>query len=178
MKAKSIVSTSLFLFVGASLACLVWSETRSSSVDQPSADAPGAVAPAPKDVTTAPGQKDKVDSAVSHKVIAYYFHRTARCKKCLTIEEYAREALIDAFPEAVESGRLEWHAIDIEQPEHEHFAMDYELVSSSLVLVNIVDGKQTDWRLLGDVWDLVNDKLRFQAYVEGKALLYLEEEEP
>lgn len=39
------------------------------------------------------------------------------------------------FPEELKRGDLQWRAVNVEQPENEHFASDYRLFSRSLVLV-------------------------------------------
>ncbi len=170
MKAKQIVSVVLLLFVVASVVLLVVGETRAPSKPPEGASALPTNASEEVDQATT----SKTESAEpARKTIAYYFHSTARCKTCLTIEAYAQEALAVAFPEELESGRLEWRAVDTDEPENEHFISDYELTASSLVLVDFIDGKQVAFRILDDVWTLVDDELKFKAYVEGEALAYL-----
>jgi len=174
MKAKTIVSTVLLLFVAASVAYLVVNESRS----QPEADQ--AVQNAGATQTTS--QQAVAESAViadqtketGPKLIAYYFHRTQRCRTCLTMEAYAEEALREGLPDVIESGELEWHAVNTEEPANEHFVQDYEITSSSLVMVYLENGEQKEWKNLDEVWDLVGDKQEFQAYVENEALAYLE----
>ncbi len=174
MSAKSIVSGVLLLFVAASVVYLVVSESRSQS----GADRSGeGASPAHAERTDTPAGsaavsedgKDKV-----HKLIAYYFHRHQRCRTCLTIEAYAEEALKEAFPEALETGELEWRLVNVEEPGNEHFVQDYELISSALVLVDTYDGQPNEWRELAKVWELVGDELKFKAYVEAEAFPFLE----
>ena len=126
------------------------------------------------DSDSAPAAVAEETAATGTRLVAYYFHRTQRCRTCLAIEEYAEEALRNAFPEAFESRQLEWHAVNIEEPSNEHFVQDYELTSSSLVMVYFDRGEQKEWKNLDRVWDLVGDKMEYQAYVEGEALAYLE----
>jgi hypothetical protein len=97
--------------------------------------------------------------------VAYYFHRTLRCKTCLAIESLAKEALEAAFADALKDGRLVWRPTDIEQPGNEHFAEDFALTTSSLVIASYRDGELVEWELLPEVWELVDDPLRFQEYV-------------
>jgi hypothetical protein len=118
----------------------------------------------------------KPDQQTGHKLIAYYFHRTQRCRKCLTIEAYAEEALKQAFPHALETGELEWLAVNVEEPANEHFVEDYQLTSSELVLVDTENGEQKEWRNLTRVWELVGDELEFKAYVEAEAMAFLEQD--
>ncbi len=107
------------------------------------------------------------------KVIAYYFHLTVRCTTCRTIEAYSREAILNHFKSDIDRGRLEWQVVNVELPKNEHFVQDYQLFTKSVVLVHIKDGKQQSYKTLNDVWELVGDKARFQAYVDKEVRGYL-----
>lgn len=174
MKAKTIVSTVLLLFVVASVAYLVVNESRS----QPEAD---------QGVQTAGAAQTTIEEAAAesaviadqttdtgYKLVAYYFHRTQRCRTCLAMEAYAEEALREAFPEAMEAGELEWRPVNTEEPANEHFVQDYEITSSSLVMIYFENGEQKEWKNLDEVWDLVGDKQEYQGYVQTEAMAYLE----
>ncbi len=99
------------------------------------------------------------------RVIAYYFHADIRCITCLVIEEQARDAIAEAFPMQLESGELEWLPVNFEQAENVHFEEDYELSTSSLVLVRFEGGKQKNWKTLERVWELVDFIDEFEQYV-------------
>jgi len=92
------------------------------------------------------------------KVIAYYFHVTARCVTCQAIEQYAKEAVERGFPEELKKGVLEWRPVNVQLLENRHYIRDYRLYTRSLVLVKVRDGKQTEWRNLERVWELVGRK--------------------
>lgn len=125
--------------------------------------------------STSPLAAETPRVASSHKVIAYYFHNTQRCKTCLKIERLAEEALRSQFPTSFEDGVLEWRSVNMELSPNEHFVTDFELVTSSLVLVDMRDGDQRDWVNMKEVWDLVHAEEReFKAYVTRQARLYLE----
>ena len=189
MKAKGIVTVILLVFVGVSVAYLVVTESASEPAADTAAEQADVAAPAVPDA--APEQADvaaptpepvvadaqppaETEKPPTHKLIAYYFHRTQRCRKCLTIEAYSEEALKDAFPEALARGELEWQAVNVEEPANEHFVEDYQLTFGALVLVDTQEGEQKEWRNLERVWELVGDELKFKAYVEAQALTFLE----
>jgi hypothetical protein len=109
----------------------------------------------------------------SHKVIAYYFHTNARCSKCLKIEAYSKEAIEQGFQSELKSGALELRIINYESPENRHFIQDYKLVTKSLILVNMVNGKQTKWTNLKLVWQLTERKESFINYVRKEVQDYL-----
>jgi thioredoxin 1 len=107
------------------------------------------------------------------KVIAYYFHWTVRCDGCLGIEKSSHEALTEAFGEALERGRLEWQVHNMEQPEYEHFQEDFDLSTSSLVLVRFEAGRIAEWKVLGRVWDLMEAPDQLKDYVTAETGAYL-----
>jgi hypothetical protein len=82
----------------------------------------------------------------AHKVIAYYFHTNTRCSTCIKIEQYSKEAIEKGFPEELKSGALE-KIVNYQNPENRHYMQDYKLVSKSLILVNLVNGKQRSGRI-------------------------------
>jgi hypothetical protein len=109
----------------------------------------------------------------AHKVIAYYFHTNTRCSTCIKIEQYSKEAIEKGFPEELKNGALEMRIINYENPENRHFMQDYKLVSKSLILVNMVNGKQTEWTNLKVVWQLTERKDAFLNYVRREVRGYL-----
>lgn len=107
------------------------------------------------------------------KVIVYYFHLTVRCPRCRAIEAYSREGVETAFAGDLKSGTIDWRSVDIELPENNRFVQDYQLFTSSLVLVKVRDRKQVEWRNLDKVWDLVRKKGEFLQYVQTNVREYL-----
>ena len=108
-----------------------------------------------------------------HKVIAYYFHTNTRCSTCIKIEQYSHEAIEQGFPNELKNGMLEMRVVNYEQTENRHFMQDYKLVSKSLVLVKMVNGKQTKPTNLRLVWQLTGHKDAFLNYVRKEVRSYL-----
>ena len=71
----------------------------------------------------------------------------------MSIERQAHEALTESFATELADGTLAWHAVNTEEPVNAHFVKSYELVSSSLVLVEFREGAQWSWVNLDQVWD-------------------------
>jgi hypothetical protein len=112
-------------------------------------------------------------AAPRHKVIAYYFHTDTRCSTCMKIESYSREAIEQGFAKELQGGKLELRVVNYEKPQNRHFMKEYKLVSKSLVLVNMVDGRQTEWTNLKMVWQLTGRKDAFLNYVRREVRGYL-----
>ena len=118
-------------------------------------------------------QKTPAPKPDAHKVIAYYFHTNTRCSTCIKIETYSKEAIEQGFANELKNGTLEMRIVNYENPENRHFLQDYKLVSKSLVLVNTVNGKQTEWTNLKMVWQLTGRKDAFLNYVRKEVRGYL-----
>ena len=130
--------------------------------------------PATKQKEKNPSPLTEVKSQNS-KVIAYYFHGTFRCSTCRTIEQYSHDAIQMYFAKELGNGRLEFRPVNIEEPGNKHFIQDYQLVTRSLVLSLVSDGKETKWKNLPDVWKLVRDKDKFFQYVKDEVEKFLKE---
>ncbi len=109
----------------------------------------------------------------AHKVIAYYFHGNVRCRTCRKIEASAADAIQRVFADDISAGRLDWRPTNVDQPANAHFVRDYQLVTRSLVLVELTDGKQVRWKNLDQVWELVSDDIRFAQYVQREVKAFL-----
>ena len=198
MKIKSVVKWLLLAFVVVSVGVLAARELvrdRSQKAGE-IGTAPVASAPAPKAVaraqaarpapaaaqtaapattsTTASATAAVLEATVKHRVIAFYFHGTYRCHTCLTIEAQAKAALEEAFPAELKNGTLVFRSVNFEQPENAHYATDYHLPTRSLVLSDIVDGREKRWQILGQVWQLVWNQPAFAKYVQDETRIYLE----
>jgi len=160
MKPKQIITLILLAFVGVSVATLAVKQVHNSS-----STPANTVNQAAADVITKENQ-----------VIAYYFHGEIRCATCNTIEIFSREAVESGFAGQLADETLVWRPVNRELPENAHFNEEFELVTSSLVLVKIRDGRPAEWKNLGDVWDteLLTDKDKFIRYVQEEIRQYLE----
>jgi thioredoxin 1 len=112
------------------------------------------------------------------KVIAYYLHWTVRCHSCLTIEATAQQAIASAFSGELKDGRLEWHAHNMELPEHSHLERAFELSTSSLVLAEAGGDGFTRWKVLEKVWDLVETPWDLETYVVNETQAFLAAKAP
>jgi len=154
MKPKSLVTVVLVLFVAASLIYLAVKEAGTTSETETAATA------------------EKLADA-PHHVIAYYFHGTQRCKTCLHIESTAKEAIEMAYQDELNAGRLEWKAVNFEEEANAEMANHYELVASSLVIVEFENGEETRWKTLDRVWELAWDDEPFNTYVVAEVGKFL-----
>ena len=172
--AKRVATATLLLFVAASVGVLVFQE-----VGQPRApglDEPEANATQPTTEVSAADSRAEPEPGASNEahVMAYYFHNTRRCTTCLKIETAAEVALRQTYAEELESGRLVWEAICMEEPENEHFVYEFYLASPSLVVARVSGDSLTEWELLDQTWALIRTPEQFDAYVIETVAEFLE----
>lgn len=108
------------------------------------------------------------ENEVTPGMVVYYFHGTSRCRTCRTIEEYTRQALNDGFADELEKGGIELRPINVDLKENRHYINDYRLFTRSVVVSSIREGKETGWKRLDRVWDLVKNKSEFIAYIQNE----------
>ncbi|MCX5685441.1 MAG: nitrophenyl compound nitroreductase subunit ArsF family protein, partial [Planctomycetota bacterium] len=143
MTAKAIISKLLIAFVLVTIGFALGRET-------------GRTSPVPSDSAAPPA-----GPAVGHKVIAYYFYTNVRCATCRKIEAYTQEA-VTGLAAATKDVAVEWRAVNTDDAANEHFKADYSLVAKSVIVADWHDGKQTQWKNLDKIWELVDDQAAFQ----------------
>jgi hypothetical protein len=110
----------------------------------------------------------------SHKVVAMYFHGNVRCPTCRKVEAYAQEAVQSGFGPQIESGLVEFRAVNVDQPENRHFIDDFQLVNRAVVVTDEDNGAVQRFVKLDNVWALVGDREAYHAYVQDAVRGYLE----
>jgi len=111
----------------------------------------------------------------SHRFVATYFHNTARCVTCRSIEQRSRDTIQTAFAAEIASGRLAWRALNMEEKESEHYAIDYDLPYASLVLAEMDGEREVRFKVLEQTWDLVHKRQPLlEDYVENETRAFLE----
>lgn len=147
MKAKSIVTAVLLLFVAVSAVALVVKEARNGPGPEAAADDGAAQLP-------------------DDGLVAIYFHGNTRCPTCRSIEAQAHDAIAGGFSDELADSRLVWQVVNYETPADAHYVDEYQIVAPIVVLSQRRAGRETDWRSLDRVWELVGDPPAFTEYVE------------
>ena len=118
---------------------------------------------------------DKAQEKPDSKLIVYYFHGRKRCMSCRTIEMYTHDAILEYFPEQIESGHIEWRIENYTNPKNESFKKEFELYTQSVVLVEMVDDEIVRWENLKDVWKLLRNKEAFYEYIHSGVTKFITE---
>ena len=92
---------------------------------------------------------------------------------CGRLESYSQEAMSTGFAEQLKDSSIIWRVENFEQEGNEHFAKKYQLYSQSLILSRQHNGKETEWKSLDKIWQLVGNKEKFITYVQAEVQTFL-----
>ena len=110
--------------------------------------------------------------AEDHYVIVYYFHGKFRCHTCKRIEQLTRKAVREFFEDEMGTGEVKLKIINVEEKENRHFTKNYKLFTRSVVISDIVNGKEKQWKNLQKVWELIYDEKAFKEYIRSEVKAY------
>ena len=142
---KLILKIGLFVFLGASLLYILWN-------------------PVERDKKNLVETRQKIENGI----VVYYFHGTQRCSACETIQELTSRALHRHFEKDLRDQRIFYLPVNLDQPWNEHYIMDFKLSTKTVVLVRYLDGAQTEWKVLDDVWFLYEDEPKFIEFIRDE----------
>ena len=117
---------------------------------------------------------DKATASTAYtgdKVVVYYVHASVRCVSCETIERLTRETLDERFTDPITSGRMVFKQVNFQ--EDGAFARQYEISANCVVVVNVQNGKETQYNRLEGVWDHFKNPPAFKDYLAQAINAYL-----
>ena len=117
-----------------------------------------------------------VEKATIGRLIVTYFHGNARCVTCRKLEAYAQEVMDSSYASSIKDSSVVWRLINFDEEENDHFLKDYKMYNQSLILSYLVDGKEKSWKNLDQIWLLVGDKEKYQAYIRNEITTFLTEQ--
>jgi hypothetical protein len=82
------------------------------------------------------GGSGKSSMMTEPSVVIYYFHLSRRCTTCRSVEENARKAVSELWPEKIKSGEYKFMAINIELDENEALAKKAGVSGQALVVIS------------------------------------------
>ncbi|MGC9159160.1 MAG: nitrophenyl compound nitroreductase subunit ArsF family protein [Terracidiphilus sp.] len=161
MNAKTFFSAALLLFVAACVFFFVRGPAGQKPVliQQGAGDAGTASVAEALDAEPFPGNT---------RVVVYFFHGHHQCPSCRHLEAVSESAIADGFPAAMRRGVIEWRAVDIEDAANRHFASEYQVYWSSLVLVKVAAGKPVAYKNLEYAWQIQQDNAALENYVQAE----------
>jgi hypothetical protein len=82
-----------------------------------------------------PGEKINTGNSSSDKIEAFYFHFTARCTTCKTIEAEAKKDLEILYPNEVKQGLITFQSLNLEEAPNKTLADKLGISGQALLLV-------------------------------------------
>ena len=153
IKSKSIAAVLLALFIAASGGSAVSATETSAAVS-----------------SQAPAAAQKTEQSATR---VYYFHGNLRCTTCKKIEALTKKTLEEGFAAQLKDGSMEVQVVNVDKSENEHFVEEYQLATRSVVVSQMTQGKETKWRRLDKVWQLVHDETAFAQYLRDEINLLI-----
>ena len=161
MNIKKIFTVALLLFVAGSIGYMIVNEKKTGTV-------------ASEEQIEPVSKTESEDVQQDNQLIVYYFHGDQRCPTCHKLETYAKEALDVYFADEVASKNIVWKTVNVDKTENSHFVRDYKLVTKSVVLSEVANGKEVGWKNLDQIWQKVGDKDGYLQYIRESILNGLE----
>ena len=112
-------------------------------------------------------------SSDSPRFIATYFLTNLRCPSCLTIERMTVETIQTEFAKQLDAGLLQWRTINIDGEGNFHYVKDYKLYTKSVIISEYVNGKETRWKNLPKVWELLGNEDKFSKYLKDEMTAFM-----
>jgi hypothetical protein len=81
------------------------------------------------------GKEAKASANNSDKIEAYYFHFTARCTTCRTIEAKAKENLETLYPNQVKQGLITFQSVNLDEASSKPLAEKLGVSGQTLLIV-------------------------------------------
>ena len=94
-----------------------------------------------------------------------YFTSGVRCRSCREIERLSRETATEDFPAELSSQRLVFRLISTDEPANTAYVGRYQLTSKTVIISHRRDGRETAWKDMADVWELLDQPEAFRAYL-------------
>jgi len=80
-------------------------------------------------------KKEVLQTANSSDVNVYYFHFTQRCATCLAVEENARKAVEELYPDELKTGEYSFTAVNLDEEGGKEIAYNLKVGGQSLLIV-------------------------------------------
>lgn len=108
-------------------------------------------------------------------VTVYYFYTSARCMNCHNMEKWTKEVMDESFADPIGDGSLELRVINLDVKGNEHYAVEYQLFTKSIIVSIVKNGKETKYANLTKIWDCLSSGKKFKDYVKEEIVKSLKE---
>jgi cytochrome c-type biogenesis protein len=103
--------------------------------------------------------------------VVYYLHGALRCVTCNAVEQATRQA-VAAFTPAPGATRPELRTENFQKSGNEHFARDFQVSSSSVLLAEVEAGRIVRGQLCPLIWELCKEHEALVEYLDAEMRLF------
>ena len=96
------------------------------------------------------------------------FRGSSYCPTCDLMEKLSKELLHtpgSPFARSVADGKISFKIVNFEKPGNEHYLFDYDLYTTTIVLIEQKDGRQARWTNLQESWEHAEKTGDFKEYL-------------
>ncbi len=86
-------------------------------------------------ISNAQTGKSTANKATTDKIEAYYFHFTARCVTCRTVEEQTKNSIETLYPALVKEGKITFRAINLDVTEGKMLGEKLKISGQTVLIV-------------------------------------------
>lgn len=107
------------------------------------------------------------------------FRGSSFCPTCDQMQKLSEDLLSapgSSFASDVADGKLSFRVINFEKPGNEHFLFDYDLYTTTIVLIEQRDGRQTRWKNLHESWEYAEENDGFKEYLANEIRAFAQAE--
>lgn len=111
---------------------------------------------------------------------AVLFRGSSFCPTCDLMEKLSKELLRDpgsSFARGAADGGISFKAVNFEKPGNEHYLFDYDLYTTTIVLIEQREGKQVRWKNLQESWKHAEESGDFKEYLANEIHAFTRGEE-
>jgi hypothetical protein len=118
--------------------------------------------------TSPPATTPAPSTAQANRVDVVYFHPKVRCASCISVEVRTRAVINDSFKDAVDSGKLNFLAYELQDKQNASIVKKYGAASSQLFITTVKNNTETI-KHIEEVWmpKLLNDGVAFDEFMRN-----------
>ena len=103
----------------------------------------------------------------------YLFHTRKKCMTCRRIEKWTKQLLESEYAAQLKLGNIIYQPVNVAEKKNEHFIHDYNLITKTIVLSRLVNGKEEEWKNLDKIWAMTFNKQKFWQYIQKEIQQHL-----
>jgi len=89
------------------------------------------------------------------------------------MEKWAKYVMRKKIRNELKQGTITFQSINYETKENEHFLDKYMISNKHIILSKIESGEERSWKELDKIWIMVQDRTKYEAYIENEIKIFL-----